>query len=251
PCALRHNPDRVIPAALIVSMTWKSAPISTIPSLRVTPTAPLVVAPKLELASLEDPGNSCSHPAPFRIDAEHDPSSDPTFPPASASQSTPVPVSPEHPTFALTPATPNAAPSNVAMSSEALPLVSLWSAKTVWVTDPPPPNMCALPDTTAAFTWNPTPFHPRPNVPDTSLHVSIGGQSPNGSVNVTGSPPANPYRFSPPPIPIGSCCVNRPLAGSKNRFLLYSSPASPLPFAGKLPIHTGVIPAYGSVLRLK
>ena len=33
------------------------------------------------------------------------------------------------------------------------------------------------------------------------------GQSPNGSPKLTGSPLANPYRFSPPASPIGSCCV--------------------------------------------
>ena len=38
--------------------------------------------------------------------------------------------------------------------------------------------------------------------------------SPNGSLKLTGSPPANPYRLSPPAKPMGSSCVNRPLVGS-------------------------------------
>src|SRR5438034_652573 len=71
------------------------------------------------------------------------------------------------------------------------------------------------------------------------------GQNPKGSENVTGSPPAKPYRLSPPPIPIGSSCVNRPLAGSKNLLRRYTRPASPCPFAGRLPIHVTSWPTLG------
>ena len=39
-------------------------------------------------------------------------------------------------------------------------------------------------------------------------------RSPKGSLKLTGSPPANPYRFSPPASPMGSSCVNRPVCGS-------------------------------------
>lgn len=43
---------------------------------------------------------------------------------------------------------------------------------------------------------------------------AYSGHSPNGSVNVTASPPANPYRFKPPASPIGSSCVKeRTVAG--------------------------------------
>jgi hypothetical protein len=37
---------------------------------------------------------------------------------------------------------------------------------------------------------------------------------PNGSQFPTGSPAANPYVFSPPAMPMGSVCVNCPVAGS-------------------------------------
>ena len=42
----------------------------------------------------------------------------------------------------------------------------------------------------------------------------LRGHNPNGSEKLTGSPPANPYTFAAPAIPIGSCCVNRPFVAS-------------------------------------
>ncbi len=44
----------------------------------------------------------------------------------------------------------------------------------------------------------------------TGVRQKASGNSPNGSEKLTGSPPAYPYRLSPPASPIGSGCVNRP-----------------------------------------
>jgi hypothetical protein len=48
-----------------------------------------------------------------------------------------------------------------------------------------------------------------------ALHASASASSPNGSQKLIGSPPANPYRLSPPAKPMGSSCVNLLIAANR------------------------------------
>jgi hypothetical protein len=66
----------------------------------------------------------------------------------------------------------------------------------------------AIVPSTSLMTRFPLPeaIRPAQNVDAQSLSsVSLGGHSPNGSLKLTGFPPAYAYRFTPPASPIGSC----------------------------------------------
>ncbi len=97
-------------------------------------------------------------------------------------------------------ARPRVSPSPTALPRSLMPTASdaAFAAAATLRTAPPSAPPLDAPQLAAA--WN--------------MQSGQGVQNPNGSEKFTGSPCPNPYAFNPPASPIGSSCVNRPVAGS-------------------------------------